>query len=142
MVVRRRDSLTMMLRPRCVCSGFAPGSAASVSAQPLMAVSGVRSSCETEDELLLDLLGLRDLERHIVDVVHQLAELVAVVVVDQDAVAAGGDAPCGVGHDGDRLGDVVDEDGVGEDGKAHAQQRNADGDRHADEHAAVPRAAR
>ena len=89
------------------------------------------------DELLLDLLGLRDLERHIVDVVHQLAELVAIVVVDQDAVAAGGDAPRGVGHDGDRLDDVVDEDGVGEDGKAHAQQRNADGDRHADEHAAV-----
>ena len=39
----------MMPRPRFVWSMFAPGSAESVSAQPLMAVSGVRSSCETDE---------------------------------------------------------------------------------------------
>ena len=49
MVVSLRDSLRMMPRPRLVCSASPAGSADSVSAQPLMAVSGVRSSCETEE---------------------------------------------------------------------------------------------
>ena len=39
----------MMPRPRLVWSRLLPGSTLSVSAQPLMAVSGVRSSWETDE---------------------------------------------------------------------------------------------
>ena len=48
MPVRRLDSRWMMSRPRRV-SGASSPAPRMVSAQPEMAVSGVRSSCETEE---------------------------------------------------------------------------------------------
>ena len=78
---------------------------------------------DRRDELLLYLFGLADLHRHIVDVVDQLAELVAVTILDHDAVAAARDTPCRVAHDGDGLDDVVDENGVRRRDEHHAHER-------------------
>lgn len=47
--VRRRLSFWMMPRPMMTSSGSVAPPAISVSLQPPMAVSGVRSSCETDE---------------------------------------------------------------------------------------------
>ena len=49
MLVRRRDSLRMICTPRRSCWASQDSSSSSVSPQPLMAVSGVRSSWDTEE---------------------------------------------------------------------------------------------
>ena len=49
MRVRRPASFWMMVRPCMTSSGSSPPPASSVSLHPPMAVSGVRSSCETEE---------------------------------------------------------------------------------------------
>ena len=61
------------------------------------------------DELRLHFFALADLQRHVVDVVDQLAHLVGVFVGDLDAVAAAGDTLGGVRHHGDGGDDAVDE---------------------------------
>ncbi len=92
------------------------------------------------DELLLDLLRLGDLERHIVDVVHQLAQLVPIAVVDADAVASAGDAPRRVRHDGDGLDHAVDEQHVGDQDQYDRQQREPCRDEEIDEDLMLHRA--
>ena len=49
MRVRRLDSFWMMVRPCMTSSGSSPPPAMSVSLQPPIAVSGVRSSCDTDE---------------------------------------------------------------------------------------------
>ena len=65
---------------------------AASSPQPLIAVSGVRSSWDTEEmnsDFICSLSPI--LQGHIVDVVHQLAHFVGVLVGYLHAVAAAGD---------------------------------------------------
>ena len=79
------------------------------------------------DELRLYFFALTDLQGHVVDVVHQLAQLVGVFVADLDAVASGGNALGGLGHLRHRRHHVVDEDQVGyEDQKDHRRDNGGD----------------
>ena len=65
MRVRRRLSLWMISSPCMTSSGSVPPPASSVSLQPSMAVSGVRSSCETEEMKSFFMRSVRDISSDI-----------------------------------------------------------------------------
>ena len=78
------------------------------------------------DELAFHLLVLADLQGHLVNVVHQLPQLVAVPVLHLGAVAPGADALGGAGKHRHRLHHVVDEDEVRDEDQGHAEGRHPD----------------
>ena len=74
------------------------------------------------DEFAFHLLVLADLQGHIIDVVHQLPQLVGVFVFNSGAVAPGGNAFGGLRHHRHRFHHVIDEKQVGEHHHQHAEQ--------------------
>ena len=88
------------------------------------------------DKFALHLLVLADLQGHVVDVVHQFSQLVRVLVLQLEAIAAGGDALGRLRHHRHRLHHIVDEQQVGDDDQRHAQRGDqGDGD---DRHQNLP----
>ena len=74
------------------------------------------------DKLAFHFLILADFQGHVVDVVHQLPQLVGVLVFDPGAVASGGDALGRLRHHRHRLHHVVDKEEVGKHHQQHAHQ--------------------
>ncbi len=91
MPVRRLASRAMITTPRRV-SASRFSDVRSVSPQPEMAVSGVRSSCDTEEMNSVCVFRLTNLDGHIIDGTDQLADLVVILAGDLHTVGAGGNA--------------------------------------------------
>ena len=86
------------------------------------------------DKLLLDLFRLADLERHIVDIVHEFSQLVAVAVFDQNTVASAGNAARRIAHHRHRLHNVVNKNGIRRRNERHAHERRRRGEQRFHQH--------
>ena len=89
------------------------------------------------DELAFHLLILADFQRHVVDILHQLSQLVFILVLHLNAVAPRGDALGGLGHYRHRLHHVVDKEKVGDKHHRQAQRRHQADKQHRQHHLPV-----
>ncbi len=91
------------------------------------------------DELAFHFLILADFQGHVVDVVHQLSQLVGVLVLHPGAVAPGGDALGRLRHHRHGLHHIVDEQKVGKHHQQHAQQGHQENGQDHEHHLPVHR---